>query len=230
MINKKNNSCENNHLRQSGLGMESPTLFTTPRTKTNSLQGARVNASHTLTSQHGQTTTTMSEDLLGESGLSNNSSQRTNKVCASLDVWGNWRAREKCLRERERKRELVWKWNWVANKVKHAATTTTTPVSGQLNHQESGKIPSPPSTNSSQNHISMTSPWQSRFENTLPQYPGDSEWRGNESQLTRPLSVKELHHQEGLQIHEAPYTHWPFIVAINCLGILGTTVRKKKRR
>lgn len=50
---------------------------------------------------------------------------------------------------------------------------------------------------------------------TLSYYPGDSEWRGNESQLTRPLSVKERHHQEGLPIHEAPHVYRPFIVACN---------------
>ena len=93
----------------------SPTLFTTARTKTNSLQGALANASHTHSNQHRQTTTT-SEDLLGESGLSNNSRLHTNKVCISVLSRGvDWRAREKD--KRERKRELVWKWNWVESQI-----------------------------------------------------------------------------------------------------------------
>lgn len=145
-------------------------------------------------------TTTTSEDLLGERAIKQQQPAHKQGVHLCMFEGVNWRTRGSvCEKEggRERKRELVWKWNWVANKVKYHPHH---PVSGQLNHQESGKIPSPPSMNSSQNHISMTSPWQTQyFENILPQYPGDCEWRSNESQLTRPLSVKELHHQERLK-------------------------------
>lgn len=135
------------------------------------------------------------------------------------------RTNNACVAERE----FVRKWNRAANR-KSNTPPHVAKVSGQLNHQELGKIPSPSSMNSSQNHSSMTSLRQSwYFENTPPQYPGDSEWRGNESQLTRPLSVKELHHHQGRQIHEALTLYWPFTVAINCACVLPTITPKNTK-
>lgn len=139
----------------------SPTLFTTPRTKTNSLQGARANASHTL-----QPIQANNNNVWRSTGRARPIKQQaacTQTRCAYLYVCRSELESERKVsvrqteRERERKRELVWKSNWVANKVKYHPTT---PVSGQLNHQEPGKMLSPPSMNSSQNHISMTSLWQ----------------------------------------------------------------------
>lgn len=57
----------------------------------------------------------------------------------------------------------------------------------------------------------------------------DSEWRGNESQLTRPLSVRERHHQERLPIHEALTCPALFIVAINCSDTQLTTVTREDK-
>lgn len=108
-------------------------------------------------------TTTMSEDLLGEQTMKQQQPAQ-NKVCISLCVRGS-QLESVCEKEREKARvgvkvELSSKQSQIP--------PAPTPVSGQLNHQESGKIPSPPSLNSTQNHISMTSPWQMQyFQNTL---------------------------------------------------------------
>jgi len=88
----------------------------------------------------------------------------------------------------------------------------------------------------------MTSPWQPPVarEHSPSISRGDSEWRGNESQLTRPLSAKELHHPGGTpnprgplhthtHTHTQPETHWPFIVAINWSGTLATTGPTKRK-
>lgn len=83
-----------------------------------------------------------------ESRVSNNSTA-TRCVHLCMSAGANWRGRSNEGEDSgaEKARDGVK----VELRSKQKLNTThTAPVSGQLNHQESGKIPSPPSTNSSQ--------------------------------------------------------------------------------
>lgn len=137
-------SCENNHLQMSGLGMEHHPVYNTEN-KTNSLQGAQAAQAN-------------NNNVWRSTGRAGYETTAACTRCTPLFVWRREsESKRRCLRKIERKRESVWKWQTKSN------TTPVILVSGQLNHQESGKIPSPPSMNSSQkNHISMTSPWRTQ--------------------------------------------------------------------
>lgn len=129
------------------------------------------------------------------------SSRHTQTRCASRAVWGrkSWGTRGKCLCDGWRKQ---WKWNRVANKVKHLLPQ---PPQSQVNWiiRSQGKY---------RHHCprivcKTTSVWlhwgTASSLRTRSIYAGESEWRDNESPLTRPLSVKERHHRDRLQTHGA---------------------------
>lgn len=107
----------------------------------------------THTKQYRQTTT-MSENLLGEQAIKQLQPAHKQGEHLSMFEGENWRARESVSEKKRESESESWCESGIEQQTKSDTTPPTTPVSGQLNHQESGKIPSSPSTNSSQNHIS----------------------------------------------------------------------------
>lgn len=144
----------------------SPTLFTTLRTKTNSLQGARANASHTL-----QPIQANNNNVWRPTGRAGDQTTAacTQTRCTPLYVWGSeLESERKCLWEREREKARVG-------------------VKVELSSKQSQILPPPP-----QSQVNWIIRSQGRYRHLLPwiAHQTTSVWlhRGKPSSL-RTLSL-----------------------------------------